>query len=197
VSALHAEFDDLESAVGSSRDRDVVNEIRERTTRATLDQGFGDDIRKYTSRDIAEALVGSVFFSIPLLVEDGVFDVAAYFLSFRFGPVPVFFLLNAAFVLVMILALVYWAGPQDVYVNRPILGVVPRRLVGIAVVSFLTAAALMTMWGRVSNWEDPVVALARISVVWTVASFGASLGDILPGESSGRDINDDWAALGD
>jgi hypothetical protein len=42
-----------------------------------------------------------------------------------------------------------------------------------------------------------VVALARISVVWTVASFGASLGDILPGESSGRDINDDWATLGD
>jgi hypothetical protein len=34
-------------------------------------------------------------------------------------------------------------------------------------------------------------------VVWTVASFGASLGDILPGESSGSDISDDWAALGD
>jgi len=53
------------------------------------------------------------------------------------------------------------------------------------------------MWGRVGNWQEPVVAVARISVVWTVASFGASLGDILPGESSGTDINDDLAALTD
>jgi uncharacterized membrane protein len=91
----------------------------------------------------------------------------------------------------MIWALVYWAGPQDVKATRPILGFIPRRLVGIALVSYLTAAALMTMWGRVADWNDPVVAMARISVVWTVASFGAALGDILPGESSGADINDE------
>ena len=129
--------------------------------------------------------------------EDGVFDVADYFLSFQVGVFPVFFVVNTAFVLVMILLLVYWAGPQDVQMSRPILGFVPRRLVGISVVSFLTAAALMTMWGRVDAWEDPVIAVARVSVVWTVASFGAALGDILPGESSGDDINDDLAALGD
>ncbi len=41
-----------------------------------------------------------------------------------------------------------------------------------------------------------MVAVARVSVVWTVASFGAALGDILPGESSGDDINDDLAELG-
>lgn len=107
-----------------------------------------------------------------------------------------YFLLNTAFVLVMILALVYWAGPKDVRMSRPMFGVIPRRLVGTAVVSFLTAAALMTMWGRVGGWADPVIALARISVVRTVASFGAALGDILPGESSGTEINDDLVALG-
>jgi uncharacterized membrane protein len=197
VDALHEQFDDLESVVGDSVDRREVNRIREQTIQATLDDVFGDRIQKYTSRDIAEGFVGSIFFSIPFLVEDGVFDVADFFLSFRIGYFPVFFLLNAAFVLLMILALVYWAGPQDVQMSRPIFGLVPRRLVGIAVISFLTAAALMTMWGRVENWQDPVVALARISVVWTVASFGAALGDILPGESSGADINDDLAALGD
>ena len=95
------------------------------------------------------------------------------------------------------LALVYGAGPPDGQGDRPVFGVIPRRLVGIAVVSFLTAAALMTMWGRVGEWQEPVVALARISVVWTVASFGAALGDIFPGESSGDDINDDLSALGD
>jgi uncharacterized membrane protein len=195
VEALHREFDDLESVVGDT-EREEVNHIREQTVQATLNDVFGDRIQKYTSRDIAEGFVGSIFFSIPFLVEDGVFDVADFFLSFQVGVFPVFFLVNTIFVLLMILSLVYWAGPQEVQVNRPILGFIPRRLVGIALVSFLTATALMTMWGRV-EWNEPVVALARISVVWTVASFGASLGDILPGESSGDDINDDLAALGE
>lgn len=195
VAELHRQFDDLESVVGSDRNRTEVNRVREQTIEATLDDVFGDQIQKYTTRDIAEAFVGSVFFAIPFLVEDGVFTIAEFFLSFQIGVFPVYFLLNAVFVLVMILALVYWAGPQDVRVTRAVFGFIPRRLIGIAVVSFLTAAALMTMWGRVTNWQEPVVVLARISVVWTVASFGAALGDILPGESSGDDINDNLADL--
>lgn len=195
VTALHERFDKLETVVDDRDERREVQRIRERATDATLDDGLGEKIRKYTSRDVAEAFVGSIFFSIPFLVEDGVFDVAEYFLAFRIGGFPVFFLVNAAFVILIVAALVYWTGPQDVEVSRPLFGFVPRRLVGIAVVSFLTAAALMTMWGRVGNWQEPVVALARISAVWTVASFGAALGDILPGESSGDDINDDLAEL--
>lgn len=197
VEEIHAEFDDLAAAVGAGAAQREVQRIREKAIEAALDDAFGDRIRKYTGRDIAEGFVGSIFFAIPFLVEDGVFDVAEYFLSFQVGLFPVFFIANAIFVLLMILSLVYWAGPQDVQVTRPIFGVVPRRLVGIAVVSFLTAAAMMTMWGRVDGWQDPVDALARVSVVWTVASFGAALGDILPGESSGDDINDDLADLGD
>ena len=197
VDAIHREVADLESVVEHSPDREEANRLRGEAVDATLDDGFGDRIEKYTSRDIAEAFVGSIFFAIPFLVEDGVFDIAAFFLSFRLGVFPVYFLINTAFVLLMILALVYWAGPQDVQVNEPILGFIPRRMVGIAVVSVLTAAALMTMWGRVDNWADPVVALARISVVWTVASFGAALGDILPGESSGSDINDELREIGE
>ncbi|MFW5950289.1 MAG: hypothetical protein ACOCR6_02940 [archaeon] len=197
LEALHEEFTDLSSIVADSVDRTEVKRLRESTFEATLDTGFDDRIQKYTSRDIAEAFVGSIFFSIPFLVEDGVFDIADFFLSVRIGPLPVYLLVNAVFVLLMILLLVYWAGPQDVEMSRPIFGFIPRRLVGTAIVAFLTAAALMTMWGRVDNWRDPAVALARISVVWTVASFGAALGDILPGESSGDDINDDLAKLGD
>ena len=191
VTALNREFDDLNSVLDSDTDRQEANRLREETVGATLDDIFGDRIEKYTSRDIAEAFVGSIFFAIPFLVEDGVFDIAEFFLSFRVGVFPVYFLINTIFVLAMILGLVYGAGPQKVQVNRPIFGFIPRRMVGIAVVSFLTAAAMMTMWGRVDGWADPVVALARISVVWTVASFGAALGDILPGESSGADINDE------
>lgn len=197
VAELRTQFDDLAAAVTDHADRIEVTRLREETIKATIDDVLDDTIQKYTSRDIAEAFVGSIFFAIPFLVEDGVFDVATFFLSFRIGVFPMYFLLNTVFVFAMILLLVYWAGPRDVQVSRPIFGFIPRRLIGIAVVSFLTAAALMTMWGRVENWQHPVVALARISVVWTVASFGAALGDILPGESSGADINDELAALGD
>ncbi|QCS40967.1 hypothetical protein [Natrinema versiforme] len=196
VDAILERFHGLESHADDHEERHEMRRLRERTRHATLDDTFGDRIRKYTTRDIAEAFVGSIFFAVPFLVEDGVFDIAEYFLSFRVGGFPVFFLANAAFVLLMVMALVYWAGPQDVQVHRPIFGLVPRRMVGISIVSFLTAAALMTMWGRVADWHDPVVAIARISVVWTVASFGAALGDILPGESSGDDINDDLAEFG-
>ncbi|MUV88630.1 hypothetical protein GJ629_00940 [Halapricum sp. CBA1109] len=197
LDALHREFDDLESAVSGSADRREVDRIRTEATAAPFDDLLGGRIQKYTTRDVAESFVGSIFFAIPFLVEDGVFEIATFFLSFRLGVFPVYFIVNAAFVLLMILALVYWAGPQEVQVYRPILGIVPRRMVGIALVSFLTAAALMTMWGRVDGWQDPVVALARISVVWTVASFGAALGDILPGESSGADLSEDLRTLGD
>ena len=196
VDAILDQFNEIEPHLGGHPERHELQRIRERTSEAAMDTVFGDRIRKYTSRDVAESFVGSIFFAIPFLVEDGVYDVAGFLLAFEVGGFPVFFLLNTAFILLMIVALVYWAGPQDVDVSRPILGFIPRRMVGIAVVSFLTAAALMTMWGRVANWQEPVVAVARISVVWTVASFGAALGDILPGESSGDDINDDLADLG-
>ncbi|MFB6296162.1 MAG: hypothetical protein ABEH66_04885 [Halobacteriales archaeon] len=197
LASLHEGFDELESRAESEADREEIRRLRARARGAATDEPFGERIRKYTTRDVAEAFVGSVIFSIPFLVEDGVFDVANYFLSVRVGAFPVFFVLNAAFVLVIVEVLVYRTGPQDVQVYRPLFGVVPRRLVGITVVSFLTAAALMTMWGRVGGWTDPVVAVARVSAVWTVAAFGAALGDILPGESSGDDINDDLAELGE
>lgn len=196
LATIHNQFDDME-AVSVGAERETVEELRQRTAASTMDEVLGDSIRKYTGRDIAEGFVGSIFFSIGFLVEDGVYDVAAYFLSFRVGNFPVIFLANALFVLTMIWGLVYWVGPQDVQPTRPIFGYIPRRLVGIALVSYLTAAALMTMWGRVSDWNDPVVAMARISVVWSVAAFGAALGDILPGESSGADINDNLAGLVD
>ncbi|MFW5918096.1 MAG: hypothetical protein ACOCR0_01305 [Haloferacaceae archaeon] len=188
------QFHELETAIEREFE---VEQLHAWTHEATLDGAFGDRIRKYTGRDVVEAFVGTVFFSIPLLVEDGVFDVADFFLGVRLLGFPVFFLANTAFVLLMIYALLYWAGPQDVRIYRPILGIVPRRLVGVSVVSFLTAALLMTMWGRVDGWQDPVVAIARISAVWSVGSFGATLGDILPGESSGNDINETIGDFGE
>lgn len=151
-----------------------------------------DGIRKFTRRDIAEAFVGSILISLPLLVEDGIFDIAAHFVA-----TPAFALLNVLFVVGMTTGLLYYADFRDVVVNRPIFGIFPRRLTAVLFISFLTATFMMTVWGRVGGWEDPAIALARISVIWAAASFGAALGDILPGESKGADINDEIGGFGE
>ncbi len=149
-------------------------------------------IRKFTRRDIAEAFVGSILISLPLLVEDGVFDIADHFVAN-----PIFFGLNTAFVVVMTAGLLYYAEFRRVSVHRPLFGVVPRRLAVILLISLMTATFTMTIWGRVDGWSDPAVTAGRISVIWAAASFGAALGDILPGESTGADINDEIGAIGE
>ena len=86
---------------------------------------------------------------------------------------------------------------RDIVVTRPLFGIILRRLVSVLVVSFLTATFTMTLWGRLEGWNDPAVALSRISVVWTVSAFGAAPGDILPGRSSARDIDDELGDIGE
>jgi uncharacterized membrane protein len=145
---------------------------------------FAAAIEKYTTRDIAQAFVGSIVFSMAFLVEDGVYVIARHFLQD-----PVFLVGNVFFVVVVASGLLYWSDIRDVRVHRPLLGFIPRRLLGVLVVSFATAAVTMGLWGRLEG-VTLGTALARVTVVWTAASFGAALGDILPGHSEGEDIND-------
>ncbi len=151
----------------------------------------GKRIRKYTTRDIAEGFVGGIIFSLPLLVEDGVFEIAEWFTTATAGPIPVFLLINVLFVVVLTAGLLYYTDIRQIEITRPIFGVVPRRLIGVLSISFLVAGGSMLLWGRL-HAEDPagIEVFARITVIWAAAAFGATLGDILPGESGGEDIND-------
>ncbi len=187
----------LETVVDSEGEREAVVHSIRLAERLGKNGVFGHRIEGYTTRDIAEAVIGSILISLPLLVEDGVFDIADHLLSFTSLGVPVWLAVNAVFVVVMTTGLLYWADIQRVSIYRPIFGLVPRRLLGVLLISMVTATLTMTMWGRVGNWEDPAVAIARISVIWTAAAFGAALGDILPGASKGRDISELVETLGD
>lgn len=191
IETIRTRLEALERAVDHPDERREV-----RRTIGLIDRlpspSIRDHIRKYTRRDIAEAFVGSILISLPLLVEDGVFDIAEHFVE-----TPLFFGLNATFVVVMTISLLYYADFREVHIHRPILGFLPRRLTAVIVISLFTAAFTMTLWGRVGGWSDPIVALARISVVWTAAAFGGALGDILPGESEGADINDELDRFGE
>ena len=191
IETVRARLKELEGAVDHPDERREV-----RRTIGLVDRlpspSVRDRIRKFTRRDIAETFVGSILISLPLLVEDGVFDIADHFVE-----TPIFFVLNAAFIISMTAGLIYYADFRDVKVHRPLFGLVPRRLVAVLTISILTATFMMTVWGRVGGWTDPNVGVARVSVVWAAAAFGGALGDILPGESSGSDINDELDQFGE
>lgn len=177
---------ELEQTVSSAEER---REVR-RTKRMLQRVPGGEKIQKYTTRDVSEGLVGGIIFALPLLVEDGVFEIAQWFVEFTIGPVPIFLILNSLFIIGLTTGLLYYTNIREVKITRPIFGVLPRRLVGVLAISFFVAFASMLLWGRL-HADDPTTyeQFSRITVIWAASAFGATLGDILPGESKGADIS--------
>lgn len=188
------QLDVLEETVTSEEEQREVDRAR----RLLKKVPGSDRIRKYTSRDIAEGFVGAIVFSLPLLVEDGVFEIAEWFVEFDIGPLPFFLAFNTVFIIVLTAGILYATDFRDIKITNPIFGLIPRRLLGVLVISFVVATGMMLMWGRLHE-EDPTVLeqLARITVIWAAAVLGAVLGDILPGESSGQDLSEVIADIGD
>ncbi|WP_348612054.1 DUF2391 domain-containing protein [Halobaculum rarum] len=182
------QLDRLYETVDTPQESREVEHTRELVRQLSVGV-FGERVSKYTTRDVAEAFVGSLVFLIPLLVEDGVYEIAEHLLTPGPFGVPVMLAGNIALTLILTGALIYWSDIQRVDVTTYVAGVpVPRRLVATLVVAFATSAVMMTLWGRVDGWADPTAALGRITVVWSAAAVGAALGDLLPGESTGEDI---------
>lgn len=187
------QLNELEETVTSSEERREV-----RRTRRMLERVPGaTSIRKYTSRDIAEGFVGGIIFSLPLLVEDGVFEIAEWFVDVTVAQIPVFLVVNVLFIVGLTAGLLYFTDIRNVQM-RLIFGVVPKRLTAVLLISFLVAAGTMLMWGRLHE-EDPTAyeQFARVTVIWAAAALGATLGDILPGESHGTDLAEMIADIGD
>jgi uncharacterized membrane protein len=178
---LVEELEELEELVDDPAEREQVRKTLHVAHRLPGLHAVENGIKRYTTRDMAEAFVGSVLLSLPLLVEDGVFEIAEHFVEFTVSGVPVFLVSNVLFIGLLTTALIYWTDIRDVRVTDPLFGFVPRRLVGVLGISLLTATGLMIMWGRVFE-GDPTTAeaIGRITVIWTAGAFGAALGDLLP-----------------
>jgi len=191
INDLLATLTALRDAVDEDHEREKVRQTISLVERMPGSSAFTTRITKYTSRDMAEAFVGSVLFSLPLLVEGGVFEIAAWFAAATVGGVPVFLVAHVGFVLVMTAGLLYFADFRQIEISHPILGVVPRRYAGVLSVSLITSALMLLLWGRLHE-GDPTAAerAGRVLVVWAAAAFGAGLGDIIPGESQGEDISE-------
>ncbi|WP_394742102.1 DUF2391 domain-containing protein [Natronococcus roseus] len=178
---LVEQLEELEEYVDNPDERKKVRKAIHAAHRVPGAYTVENGIKRYTTRDMAEAFVGSVLLSLPLLVEDGVFEIAEYLAGATVSEVPIFLISNVLFVGLLTTALIYWTDIRDVGVADPIFGFVPRRLIGILGVSLVTVTGLMIMWGRIFEGEPTTAeAVGRITVIWTAGAFGAALGDILP-----------------
>ncbi|EMA57804.1 hypothetical protein [Halorubrum lipolyticum] len=191
INDLLAKLDALSDTVDEGHEREKVRQTISLVERMPGSSAFTTRITKYTSRDMAEAFVGSVLFALPLLVEGGVFEIATWFAAVTPGGVPVFLLAHVGFVLVMTAGLLYFADFRQIEISHPILGVVPRRYAGTLLVSLVTSAFMLSLWGRLHEGDPTALErVSRVAVVWSAAAFGAGLGDILPGESQGADLSE-------
>lgn len=185
---LYQQLEELEQSITTTEQRRELQETRQVLQRLPVADQL-ERITKYTTRDMGEAFVGALVFALPMLVEDGIFVIAEHLLDRQVAGIPVFLAANIAFTITLTAGLIYVVDIREVQISNPILGVVPRRLVGVLAVSYLTSLGLLAFWGR-TKIGDPTAleTFARTTVVWTVAALGASLGDILPGESKGTDL---------
>ncbi len=191
INDLLTKLDALKETVDHPDEREKVRQTISLVERMPGSEAFTKRITKYTTRDIAESFVGGILLSLPLLVEDGVFDIAEWFASALVVGVPVFLVGNVLFVLVMTWGLLYYADFRDLQDPNPILGFLPRRLVAVVTISLLVAVGTMTLWGRLFEGDPTTLeAVGRVTVIWAAAAFGAALGDILPGESTGQDVSE-------
>jgi len=177
VEDLIEDLETLEEVVDDTDERRRVREAM-RTARdlaAPKPSVFGKVVRGFDRGDIAEAFLGSVLFGVPMLVEGGTTEIGAYL-----GGHPTFLVGTALVTVALVVGIIYVADFQDVYVHRPYLGVVPRRLVGVLGVAGVTAVAGLTAWGQI-DWAEPAVALGSIVVAALPMAVGAALGDLLPG----------------
>jgi len=173
---LFDELEELEDMVGTEDAREQVREtMRVAMVASAAASPFGRVIRGYDRGDLAEALLGSLLFGIPMAVEGGTQEVGE-FLALR----PLYLGGTALFAVGLVIGIIYVADIQDVRIHRPIFGLISRRLAGVVGVSFLTAALLLTGWGRI-DWATPQLALANVVVAFVPMSIGAALGDLLPG----------------
>lgn len=169
------ELDAYQDSLTDDERRERIGDIIETATEVEEPAVFGRTIVGFDRADLAEALLGSVLFGIPMLVEGGTQEVGLFL-----AGSPVFLAGTLLFAVGMAVGILYVADFQDVRIYKPFLGFVPRRLAGVVGVSALMAVVLSTAWGRV-DWADPTVAFAQCAVAFVPMVVGAALGDILPG----------------
>ena len=172
METVFEELEELEELVGTEAERDQVRQTMRTLRRARQPRVFGRFRSSFGLQDAGEALVGSFVFGIPMIVEEGTFEIAQY-LSTRLPVLGVTLLVGVA----LVLGVLYAAGFEEVESDR-LFGVVPARLFGVLGIATVTSVVLMTAWGRV-DWTTPWVATSATGLTAVVMAVGAALGDVV------------------
>lgn len=176
VSELFDELEELEEMTDDPTVLEHLDDLMELAGDVQEGGTFGQVIYGFDRHDVAESFLGSLLFGIPMAVEGGT-NEAGEFIATHVGHL----VLSVVGTIALVYGILYVAEIQDVRVSNPILGFVPRRLVGVLGVAFVTATLLLTIWGRVDWAADAWLTLCTIAVAAVPMSLGAALGDILPG----------------
>lgn len=168
------ELETLEETVDNSAEREQVRETMRVARRVELG-AFGRVIRGFDRHDAAEAFVGSVLLGVPMAVEEGTFESGTFLAAH-----PLAFVGTLLATVGLVVGVLYVAEIQQVEIHKPLFGVVPRRLLGVLTISYVTAVVMLTTWGRI-EWADPWLAVCQTTVAFAPMAVGAALGDILPG----------------
>lgn len=175
MSDLLGELHDLEATVDDPDERARVRETIDLAHDVATPRVFGRVIYGYDRADIAETVLGSFLFGIPMAVESGTLDVGV-----ALADSPLAMAATLLGTIGLVYGVIYVAEIQEVRVTNPLFGVIPRRLVGATVVPLVIAFALMTAWGRVS-WASPTVAFGQVVAAFVPMTLGGALTDIVPG----------------
>ena len=172
---LFDELEELQEMVDDPEERAQVRDAMDAASRAQEDVVFGRVVWGFDRADLSEAVLGALLFGIPMAVEGGT-NEAGEFLAEH----PLLLATTIGATIALVVGIIYVADIQDVRVRDPILGIIPRRLVGVLGTAFVMSVLLLTAWGRV-DWGDPMVAFSTCVVALLPMGIGAALGDILPG----------------
>lgn len=172
---LFDELEELEEMVDDPDERAQVREAMQAASEAQDDVVFGRVVWGFDRADLSEAVLGALLFGIPMAVEGGTNEAGEFLAE---NPLLLAGTLGATVALAV--GIIYVADIQDVRVRDPILGIIPRRLVGVLGTAFLMSIFLLTAWGRV-DWGEPWIAVSTSIVALLPMAIGAALGDILPG----------------
>lgn len=168
-------LEELEETADTDRKKALVRRTLARV-REAAGRPVRGVVRGFGWRDLAEAFIGSLVVGIPMLAEGGTLEIGAYL-----GQHPFHLAGTVVAGLAAVVALLYGTKFRRVEVVNPILGFIPRRIVGIAAAAFATSFVLMAGWGRV-DWGDPGIAWSQITFLAVVMAVGAAISDIIPSE---------------
>lgn len=172
---LFDDLEELEAMVDDPAAREQIGNAMQTAEKMGEPGTFGRVIRGYDLADLSEAFLGALLLGIPMFVEGGTYEIGG-FLARR----PLLLLGTHGITIGLVYAILYVAEFQDVRVKDPLLGFIPKRMVGVLGASLVTATVIMTLWGTI-QWARPMSAIAAITVAHLPMSIGAAIGDILPG----------------